>query len=185
MKRLPSPLLLLLAAASLAGCAAQDNFPSLAPRAAERGLAGGGSAPAPCPVPGEPAAAPIARAIAPAPSDPQLRARVAELIGMARAGQAEFAALLPRAEQAVAAAGTAESDAWVEAQQEVSRLSAARARTTDALAELDTLRLRGEAEGRANEADLRAVLEAEDEARSLAERQSDALDRLFGLLGEP
>lgn len=178
------PLLLLLAAASLSGCAGQGTFPSLAPRAAERGLAGG-SAPAGCPVPDAPAAAPAVRGPVAPSSDPQLRARVAELIGAARAGQAEFAALLPRAERAVAAAGAAESDAWVEAQQEVSRLSAARARTTDALAELDALSVRGAGERTANEADLRSVEEAEREARALAEQQADALDRLVGLLGEP
>lgn len=173
----------LLATALLAGCASGGAFPSLSPRAAERGLPGG-SAPLTCPT-GDPAApAPIARVQAPPPDDPQLQARVAELVGAARAGQAEFASLLSGAERAVANAGAAESENWIAAQQQVSRLGAARARTSDAFAELDSLGIRGSAERSISETDLRALAAAEEEVRALAERQEAEVARLSGLLSE-
>ncbi len=175
---------LILASASLSGCAAQGDFPSLAPRAAERGLAGG-SAPAPCAV-GEPAQpTPVAQAPAPPVSDPQLRTRVTELLQAARAGQAEFQAILRRADTAVARAGATGSEAWVEAQQELSRLSAARSRTADALAELDALGISRSAQRSVNEEDYQALVQAESEARGLTERQQTELDRLSGQLRAP
>ncbi|HEX8443744.1 MAG TPA: hypothetical protein VF631_08860 [Allosphingosinicella sp.] len=111
-----------------------------------------------------------------------MRARVAELLAAGRAGQTEFASILPRAERAVAGAGAAGSEAWVAAQQEVSRLSAARARTIDALAELDSLGIRRSAERTINEEDYQAILQAEGEARALAEQQEAELNRLSGQL---
>jgi hypothetical protein len=174
---------LLLATASLSACATQGDFPSLAPRAAERGLAGG-SAPAPC-AGAAPASVTVARAPSPLPTDPQLRARVAELIGAARAGQTEFASILPGAERAVARAGSAGSELWVEAQQEISRLAAARSRTADALTEIDALGIRRSAERNINADDYQAVLQAESEARALAERQEAELNRLSRRLSAP
>jgi hypothetical protein len=166
---------------SLSACAGQGGFPSLAPRAAERGLAGG-SAPALCP---DAEAAPVAvAAVVAAPlSDPQLRKRVAGLVEAAQAGQREYSALLPGVENAVANAGPAESESWIAAQLEVSRLAAARGRTADALSELDALGLRRSAERAGNEEDLQAILQAAAEARSLAAQQQADLDRLSGRLG--
>lgn len=175
---------LLLLTACLPACAAQGDFPSLSPRAVERDLAGG-SGPALCPGVAAPVAAPVAQRPTPPPADPALRGRVAELIGAARAGQIEFGSLLPGAERAVAEAGPAESETWVTAQQEISRLGAARARTSDALAELDTLSVRRSADRTINAEDFQAVLQAEAEARALAEQQAATLSRLQAPLGTP
>jgi hypothetical protein len=168
----------------LSACAAQGPYPSLAPRAIERGLAGG-LAPAPC-LDGDGAETQVA-AVAPAsvPSDPQLRARLTALLAQARQGQSAFAEILPRASSSAARAGAAGSDAWIAAQQEISRLESARARTSDALAELDSLGIRRPAGGPVNEEDFQAVLQAEEEARALAERQEAELNRLTGLIDAP
>ena len=170
----------------LSACAAQGPFPSLAPRAVERGLAGG-SAPAPCPDEEAAAQAQAALSAAPAlvPSNPQLRARVAALLAQARQGQSAFAAILPRASAAAGRAGASGSESWITAQQEISRLEAARARTSDALAELDTLSIRRPADGRVNADDEQSVRAAEEEARGLAERQDAELSRLTERLGAP
>ncbi len=173
----------LILCCALSACASQGPFPSLAPRAVERGLAGG-SAAAPCP--DEEAAREVAQALpAPLPSDPQLRARVTALLAQARQGQTAFAELLPRAERGAARAGAPGSEPWIAAQQEISRLEAARARTADAVAELDTLSIRRPADGAVNEDDYQAVLQAEAEARTLADRQQAEVDRLSALIGEP
>jgi hypothetical protein len=107
------------------------------------------------------------------------------LLGVARAGQTEFASILPGAERAVARAGATASEAWVAAQQEVSRLATARARTADALSELDSLGIRRSAERTISSEDYEAILQAESEARALTERQEAELNRLSGLLSAP
>jgi len=102
----------------LSACAAQGPYPSLAPRAIERGLAGG-LAPAPC-LDGDGAETQVvAVAPAPVPSDPQLRARLAALLAQARQGQSAFAEILPRASSSAARAGAAGSDAWIAAHVEL------------------------------------------------------------------
>ena len=173
----------LLLSMFVTACAAQGPFPSLAPRAAERGLAGG-SAPAPCPDE-EAVQEQLAAAPAPVPSDAALRARVAALLVEARQGQAAFSEILPRASQSAARAGAAGSEPWIAAQQEISRLAAARARTSDALAELDSLSIGRSAAGALNQEDYQAIDAAEGEVRALAEQQESELVRLTGLVGEP
>ena len=168
----------------LAGCAAQGPFPSLAPRAVEQELgdarvatgrcrdaqiAGDG-----CFAPGQTAPAQTA---AVTPDDPQLRGRVAELLQAARRGQSEFAELLPRASRQAARAGAAGSESWVAAQQEVSRLEAARSATVDALAALDALVIARSREA-TSAADYEAILAAADEARRLADAQQGELQRI-------
>jgi hypothetical protein len=182
MNRLPLATLL-LPTVFLSACAAQGSFPSLAARAAERGQAGG-SAPALCPEVDAPDPAAVASAPAPPPSDPQLRSRITELLAQARAGQTEFASLLPRAQAAIGRSGAAESEAWIEAQQQLSRLEAARARTVDALAELDSLGISRSAGAAATaNQDRTAIAQAEDEVRALAEAQQTELARLSAQLG--
>jgi Meckel syndrome type 1 protein len=169
---------------SLTACAAQGPFPSLAPRAAERGLAGG-SAPAPCPADAA-AQAEVAEAQpVPTPSDPALRARLAALLDQARQGQRSFAEILPRVASSAALAGAAGSDSWIAAQQEISRLDVARTRTADAVAELDSLSIPRAADRSLNAEDYEAVLQAEEEARAIAERQQAELGRLSELAGTP
>ena len=172
----------------LAACASQGSFPSLAPRAVEREL--GDVPPATgrcrtaqntsdgCYAPG-PAAPP--QAAATAPDDPQLRSEVSDLLAAARRGQSGFAALLPRARQQAARAGSAGSEAWVAAQQEVSRLEAARSATVDAVAALDALVI-ARSRQPTSAADYEAVLAAAEEARRLAEAQQAELQRITASL---
>jgi hypothetical protein len=179
-----SPLLLLLC--GLAGCASPGPYPSLAPRAIERGQPGG-LALAGCPVPADPAAAfgGAMSAAPPAPSDPQLRGRLSELVAAAAAGQAEFAQLLPQAERSAARAGAANSEPWIEAQLDLSRLEAARAKTTDALAELDRLSLRPASTTATNPDDQEAVAGALEQVRTIARAQDEAIGRVAGRLAAP
>ncbi|HEV2747767.1 MAG TPA: hypothetical protein VGW34_10780, partial [Allosphingosinicella sp.] len=104
------PFLAVIAAAWLAGCAAEGPFPSLAPRAVEQ----------------EPAAEPPAPAAALTPSDPATAARIAELARAARDGHGRFEAALAAARPATARAGATGSESWIEAQLAVSRAQAAR-----------------------------------------------------------
>jgi hypothetical protein len=165
--------------ALLGACAAQEPFPSLSPRAAEYELAG---QPVPPCVGGSAAGGiPAGSTAVQSPPDAQLGAELARLLDQARRGQAEFDKLLPGARTRVARAGSSGSDAWVTAQQDVSRLEAARAPTVDALAALEALVL-----ARSNlggyEADRLSAIAAADEVRRLAEGQQAEIDRLSGSL---
>ncbi len=157
---LPPALLILFVAAS--GCAPQGSFPSLAPRAVERELAGDA----------------IAVAAAPAvPADPQLASRVAALLAQAREGQAAFDAALGRARPAAAAAGAAGSESWTAAQVELSRLEGTRGPTANALAELDRLSIE-RARRPTAASDLAAIAAASAEVQAMADAQVAALDAL-------
>ena len=162
--------LIALVAPVLSGCATVDNadYPSLARRSIE--LRANPAAPSvPVPALPEPATADLATALS-------------GLGGDADRGDAAFRGALGAAEQAVAAArGSAtESEAWVLAQVAISRLDAARAPSTLALAEIDQLvqsrALAGEAAGAADLAAVQARLAA------LVAGQSATIDRLLGAL---
>ena len=184
----PAILPLAAFAALLAGCAAQGPFPSLAPRAIEQemgdlpvsaGRCGAGATRQDgCFAPG---GAQPAQAAAAMPDDPQLRARVSEMLVNARRGQSEFTGLLARASERAARAGAAGSENWVAAQQEVSRLEAARSATVDALAALDALVIARSREPTSG-GDYEALLAAAEEARRLAEAQQAELDRIAASL---
>lgn len=150
-----------LAAALAAGCVSQGPFPSLAPRPAERE---------------DWSEEPVRTAPAIA-DDPALRARVAELLAEARAGARAFDADFGAAERAAAHAGPEGSDGWIEAQQAISRLDAARGQTGEALAELHQLRL-ARAGQPTSAADLAALDAASQEAEAIAARQQQRIDRL-------
>jgi hypothetical protein len=155
------PGLVLLLAASLAGCAAEGNYPSLAPRPAEREDW-------------------TEEPVHPAPivaDEATLRTQVAALLARARDGERAFAADLPAAERATAHIGPQGSDSWVEAQQAISRVEDARARTDEAAAELHQLRL--QRSGRPTSgADLAAIDAAIAEVAALSERQQQRFDRI-------
>lgn len=158
------PLLALLAA-----CAPQGSFPSLAPRPIEQ-LAMD-----------EPV-----RAVQGAPDDPELRGRIDTLLTEARRGSTAFAEALPEAVGLADAAGAPGSESWIEAQQALSRLEAARATTLDALTELDRLGLAGSENGRTiGPGDFETLRVAAEEARRLADSQQSELDRLRAALGAP
>lgn len=115
--------LLLFPAILLAACVPEGDFPSLAMRPGERDLS---------------TEEPTRPAIE-VPDDGALRQQVAELRRLAAQGDAAFDAGYGATAAAVAAAGPRESDGWVEAQQALSRLEAAREATMRALADLDRI----------------------------------------------
>ena len=141
-------------------CAPDASFPSLEPRPGER-LSND-----------EPV-----RQTVPVPPDPALSAQAAELVAAARRGQAEFEAALAEARAKVARAGAAGSDSWIEAQQAISRLEAARASTSRALADLDKLSIE-RANRPTNSAEFQDLLRAVELAQSLALAQHAEIDRL-------
>jgi hypothetical protein len=116
-----SILLMTASAFSLAGCAAQGTFPSLAPRAVETAAAN------------EPATTPM---VVIAPSDPARVARVQALVRKAEAGAPAFATALSAARQAVGGGKVAGSDGWIAAQVAISRLERMREPVGTALSEL-------------------------------------------------
>lgn len=152
----------------LAGCAERGPFPSLAQREVERENRFDE------PVRTPPAAAP----------DPALAAAVSELLGQARQGQSAFGELLPAARASAAAAGAAGTESWIEAEQALSRLEAARAPTVIALAELDRLSIKRA--GRPTESgQFQALMAAVATAKRLADAQQEQIDRLRGSLDTP
>jgi hypothetical protein len=155
----PFPIVLALLLAS--ACAAPGPYPSLAPRPAEQ-------------------LNPDADERRPTlqPDDPALAARIEALADSARAGAAAFEAALPAAEAAVAAAGPAGSDGWIEAQQAVSRLEAARAPTTAALADLDALAVERNAAGTLSPGDRERLGAAVAASQALADAQAERVGRL-------
>lgn len=149
------------AALCLAGCVAQDGFPSLAMRPAEREVSF------------EPPVHPRAEV----PSDAALRARVRELLGLADEGDRAFRTALGTAEAAVGAAGAAESESWIEAQEALSSLESTRAPTTRALSDLDRLAV-DRADMPTSDEDYAALQAAVASVEEIAETQQRRVDRL-------
>jgi len=159
-------LLALLTALALAGCVAQDGFPSLALRPAERAVSF------------EPPVRPRVEVT----NDAELRARLSELQGRASDGDRAFQAALGATEAAAAAAGAAESESWVEAQQELSRLESTREPTTRALSDLDQLAL-SRAEMPTSEDDNALLDSTRQNIERIAAAQQQSVDRLRSRLG--
>ncbi len=109
--------------------------------------------------------------------DANLTRQISDFLGQARRGQAEYEARRPAARAATAAAGSAGSESWIEAQQALSRLEAARAPTVTALADLDELRVR-RANIPVNAGDFAALGAAIERADALARGQQEEIDRL-------
>ena len=111
------------------------------------------------------------------PSDSGLRLRILELRQQARRGEQAFDAAFGPAQAAVRAAGRRGSDSWVEAQQAISRLEAARSETMRALVQLDQL-----ASGRSavptNADDFAAINGTLAVVETLAADQQARIDRL-------
>ena len=100
------------------------------------------------------------------------------LIAQAEAGQAAFAAELPEARRATARAGASGAEAWVLAQQAVSRAEAARTPTARALGDLDALVLREAAAAELSAADYAVLTAAIDRVAALRNAQDAALAAL-------
>ncbi len=157
--RLVPPLL--AAAALLAGCVSQGPFPSLAPRPAE-GMD----------MSLEPVREPVD-----VPSDSGLRLRILELREQARQGERAFDAAFGPAQAAARAAGPRGSDSWVDAQQAISRLEAARSQTMQALVQLDQL-ASGRSAVATNADDFAAINGMLAVVEALAADQQARIDRL-------
>jgi hypothetical protein len=153
-------LLAALAGALLAGCVTEGPFPSLAPRPEERLTIE------------EPVReAPVV------PDDPVMQTRIAALIDEARQGERTFDADYGAAARTMGRAGSTGSDSWIAAQQALSRIEAARGRTSDAATELHQLAL--ERSGQAmSAADRQALDDAVAEADRLVAGQQARIDRL-------
>lgn len=155
-----------LALLLLAGCAPQGDFPSLAPRAAERDL----SMEAPVRPPVEVA------------TEPALIGAVSDLVRQAQEGEGAFVAELTSAAAAAGRAGPSRSESWVQAQLALSRLEASRAPTTRALADLEALRLARTATP-TNAGDFAAIEAAIVRVAGIAASQQARLDALRTRLG--
>ena len=158
----PARLFIALPAAFLlGGCVAQDGFPSLAQRPAEREVA---------------VDDPVRAAVLVSP-DAELRGRIEVLRRQAAEGDRSFEAMLGPAEAAIGAAGAAGSESWIEAEQALSRLESSRAATMQALAELDRLVI-ARAEIATNSEDFAAIESAIAEVERIAAAQQARWDRL-------
>ncbi len=162
MPALRPPFAILVPLLLAAGCAAPGPYPSLAPRPAEKAYAEDAEE----------------RKPTPQPDDPALAAEIDRLLAAGRAGAAEFGKAFPAAEAAASAAGGAGSDSWIEAQQALSRLESARARTTAALADLDRLAVERTSAGTLGSGDSERRRAAAAEMQALADSQSDRLAKL-------
>ena len=153
----------------LAACTTpQSGEPSLAPRAAE-------AVDPRVPIPSE---------VIAGPADPALAARIAELLNQVRSGDSAFQSALQDAERLTAAAGPAQSESWILAQQALSGLVAARAPVTKAIADLDALAAtRIAASGGIFPGDLAAIQSAAAEAAAIGEREAAAIDQMQARLG--
>ncbi len=137
--------------------------PSLAPRAAE-------TIDPRVPIPGDVPAGPV---------DPALATHLDALVAAARAGAPQFDAREAEAVRLAAAAGDPSSEAWIVAQQALSRLIDQHGVTTRAAADVDELastRLSGQRWIRA--ADQQAIVAAAAAIAAINEPQAEAIARL-------
>lgn len=166
MASLRQPLAFFAPLLVLSGCAAPGPYPSLAPRPAEKAYAEDAEE----------------RKPTPQPDDPALAGEIDRLLAAGRAGAAEFDSALPAAQRAASAAGGSGSDSWIEAQQALSRLEAARARTTAAVADLDRLAVERTSAGTLGSGDSERLRAATAELQAITDSQADRLQRLGGSL---
>ena len=156
----PFRLLAPCAAALLAGCITHGPWPSLAPRPDERLT--------------------IDEPVREAPQiadDSALRVRINTLVAEARAGNAAFERDYDDAARTASRAGAEGSDSWMAAQQALSRVEAARGRTSNAAAELHQLAVAraGQPTSPADQAALEAGI---DQADSVVAAQQARMNRL-------
>jgi len=153
----------------LAGCAISSAIePSLAPRPAE-------AIDPRLPIASEPTLGPV---------DATLAARLSQLVAEGKAGGQTFDAQVGQAQGLAEAAGPAQSESWIVAQQALSGLEGARARSTRAMSDVDAIaatRIQSGAGLTASE--LGAVEAATGALRVLTDRQTSIIDQLGARLG--
>ena len=127
---------------------------------------------------------PIPSNPAPGPVDPALAARLSELVAQGNAGARTFDAQVGSAQALANAAGPAQSESWIQAQQAVSGLEGARAASTRALSDVDAIAAARVASGAGlTPADLAAVEAASAELSTVTDRQASIIDQLSARLG--
>ena len=113
------------------------------------------------------------------PADPALASRLAELLAQGNEGARAFDSLTAQAEALANAAGPRESESWIVAQQALSGLEGARAKSTASLSEIDAIAsARIQSGAGLKPADLAAIEAASAELRATTDRQSAIIDRL-------
>jgi hypothetical protein len=160
---------MLIAAATVGGCASGGSYPSLAIRDVERAS-----------YTVEPAA-PDPAPPAPAPPSPGLDGRLAQLADSARAAHSRFLARTARARTLVTQASGAPtgSEGWAVATVALSELEAARGAASIALAELDALHTADQLRGNGlPTTDSPAIAAARDVAAGLVDEETRVIDSL-------
>jgi hypothetical protein len=127
---------------------------------------------------------PVVSPVRSGPVDAQLAARLAALIDQAQSGDAVFRDAAARAEQLAAAAGAAQSESWVAAQQALSAALAARGPTTRALGDIDGLGSTALAtRGGISAADMAAIEDASARVAAIDRSQIDRIRAIEARLG--
>ncbi|WP_395001518.1 hypothetical protein [Sphingomonas sp.] len=164
------PVLLVAMLLPLVGACSAPKIspPSLAPRAAEA----------------IDPRLPVERALVERRLSGSVTARIADYLAAARAGEAAFRAMLGPAQRAAAAAGPAQSESWISAQQSLSALEAARAATPMALSDIDALAAAAvKASGGIGTSELAAIQAAAREAAAIDQAQRREIDALNARIG--
>jgi len=127
---------------------------------------------------------PIASNPTPGPVDATLAARLSQLIAEGNAGAQQFDAEVGQAQALANAAGPAQSESWIVAQQALSGLEGARARSTRALSDIDALAAARVQSGTGlSFSDTTAIETASAELRKVTDRQTTIIDQLSARLG--
>jgi hypothetical protein len=159
MRRLPFLTMLVLAACASTG----GPYPSLQPRAAEAI---------------DPRIQPV-RPMNDRPVTPALAAKLAALVSQARSGDAAFQPAVANAQRLASAAGAAQSEGWIAAQQALTAAVAARGPTATALGDIDALGATMlQTQGGIAPNDLAAIREAAAEVGAIDDRQAEAIDSI-------
>jgi hypothetical protein len=162
-------LTILMSMLALGGCASAGGpFPSLQPRATE---AIDPRAPIAAPVNARPVRADVA-------------AKLRELVAEARSGDAAFDPLADRAASLASAAGAAQSESWIVAQEALSAAIAARAPTSRALGDIDALGATMlQTQGGIAPSELSALKEASGAIWRIDQRQAERIAAIQRRLG--
>jgi hypothetical protein len=157
-------LAICLSVLALSACAAPGGpYPSLQPRAAEA----------------VDPRVPVVRPLNERPVSALLAARLAALVEQAQSGDAAFDGAMTSAERLAAAAGAAQSETWIAAQEALTAAIAARRPTATALGDIDEIAAtslqtnRGIAPN-----DLAAIQRAAAEVGTLDRRQAERVDAI-------
>jgi len=157
-------LAICLSVLTLSACAAPGGpYPSLQPRAAEA----------------VDPRVPVVRPLNERPVSALLAARLAALVEQAQSGDAAFDGAMSSAERLAAAAGAAQSETWIAAQEALTAAIAARRPTATALGDIDEIAAtslqtnRGIAPN-----DLAAIQRAAAEVGTLDRRQAERVDAI-------